>query len=170
MSEPAQSQGGRISNPSYDETNDPLASFVSEMNRAAADLGMLDTCYKNPHGLTVEGHRSTARDLLRLASKLVQDGRILPYVQTRKYVGRLEGAAGYVRYELWTNTNKLLDTEGYAGMKTGTTDAAGACLVSLGERGDDRLLVVVLGATSSDARYVDTRNLFRWAWKQRNKQ
>ena len=149
---------------------DPLPRFVAEMNRAAADLGMHDTSFKNPHGLTVDGHRSTARDLLKLASKLVQDGRILPYVQTRKHIGRLEGASGYVRYELWTNTNKLLDTQGYLGMKTGTTDAAGACLVSLAERGDERLLVVVLGATSSDARYVDTRNLFRWAWANRHEE
>jgi D-alanyl-D-alanine carboxypeptidase (penicillin-binding protein 5/6) len=140
------------------------------MNRTAADLGMNDTCYRNPHGLTVDGHRSTVRDLLQLAAKLVRDGRILPYVQTRKHIGRLEGASGYVRYELWTNTNKLLDTQGYLGMKTGTTDAAGACLVSLAERGDDRLLVVVLGATSSDARYVDTRNLFRWAWASRRRE
>jgi D-alanyl-D-alanine carboxypeptidase (penicillin-binding protein 5/6) len=160
----------RSANASNDEIADPLLLFVAEMSRTAAELGMNDTCYKNPHGLTVDGHHSTARDLLRLAAKLVQNGRILPYVQTRKYIGRLEGASGYVRYELWTNTNKLLDTAGYMGMKTGTTDAAGACLVSLGERGDGRLLVVVLGATSSDARYVDTRNLFRWAWARRKGQ
>ncbi len=158
--------GGRFAS----DNADPLPRFIAEMNRTAADLGMHDTCYRNPHGLTVDGHRSTARDLLKLAAKLVQDGRILPLVQTRKHIGRLEGASGYVRYELWTNTNKLLDTQGYLGMKTGTTDAAGACLVSLAERGDERLLVVVLGATSSDARYVDTRNLFRWAWASRHRE
>ena len=47
-----------------------------------------------------------------------------------------------------------------------STTAAGACLVSHGTRGDHPLTVVVLGAGSSDSRYVDTRNLFRWAWKQ----
>ena len=78
----------------------------------------------------------------------------------------MESASGYERYELWTNTNRLLDVDGYLGMKTGTTRAAGACLVSLSERDDRRLVAVVLGATSSDARYTDTRNLFRWAWRQ----
>jgi len=39
--------------------------------------------------------------------------------------------------------------------------------VSSGQRGDDHLLVVVLGSTSGDARYVDTRNLFRWSWRER---
>jgi D-alanyl-D-alanine carboxypeptidase (penicillin-binding protein 5/6) len=58
-----------------------------------------------------------------------------------------------------------LRTEGYDGIKTGTTNAAGACLVSTGERKERRIMVVVLGATSSDARYTDSRNLYRWAWK-----
>jgi D-alanyl-D-alanine carboxypeptidase (penicillin-binding protein 5/6) len=51
-------------------------------------------------------------------------------------------------------------------VKTGTTDAAGACLIACGERDGRELIVVVLGSTSSDARYVDARNLFRWAWSQ----
>ena len=54
--------------------------------------------------------------------------------------------------------------EGYAGVKTGTTSAAGACLVSLGRRDGRSLLIVVLGSANSDARYVDSRNLYRWAW------
>ena len=47
------------------------------------------------------------------------------------------------------------------------TSAAGACLVSTGRRGDDRLFVVVLGSAASAARYTDARNLYRWAWSQR---
>ena len=49
-------------------------------------------------------------------------------------------------------------------MKTGTTTPAGNCLVASGRRGDDHLIVVVLGSPSTDGRYVDARNLFRWAW------
>jgi len=56
--------------------------------------------------------------------------------------------------------------EGYIGVKTGTTGAAGACLVACGERDGRELVVVVLGSASSDARYVDARNLFRWAWNR----
>jgi D-alanyl-D-alanine carboxypeptidase (penicillin-binding protein 5/6) len=67
---------------------------------------------------------------------------------------------------MWKNTNRLLSIDGYHGVKTGTTTPAGACLVSSGRRGDEHLLVVVLGSTSGDARYVDTRNLFRWSWRQ----
>jgi D-alanyl-D-alanine carboxypeptidase (penicillin-binding protein 5/6) len=67
---------------------------------------------------------------------------------------------------LWENTNQLLKIEGYDGVKTGTTSAAGACLVSSAKRGDDALIVVVLGAASSDSRYIDARNLYRWGWSQ----
>jgi D-alanyl-D-alanine carboxypeptidase (penicillin-binding protein 5/6) len=45
--------------------------------------------------------------------------------------------------------------------------AAGSCLVGSGRRGEDHLLVTVLGCTSNDSRYNDTRNLFRWAWRER---
>ena len=85
---------------------------------------------------------------------------------TRQHGAKLQGPGGYERNVLWKNTNRLLAIEGYEGIKTGTTSAAGACLVSLGERDGRRLIIVVLGSASSDARYVDTRNLFRWAWSQ----
>lgn len=147
-------------------TEDSLECFVAEMNRTAEQLGMNNTTFANPHGLSASGHRTTVRDLFQLAKAIADDGRLLPYVQTRKHIGQLTGEAGYVRYELWTNTNRLLNIEGYAGMKTGTTRPAGACLVSLAERGGQRLIAVVLGSSSSDARYTDTRNLFRWAWTE----
>jgi D-alanyl-D-alanine carboxypeptidase (penicillin-binding protein 5/6) len=57
-----------------------------------------------------------------------------------------------------------LAIEGYSGVKTGTTPLAGACLVSLATREGRELIVVVLGSAAPEARYVDTRNLFRWAW------
>ena len=62
------------------------------------------------------------------------------------------------------NTNRLLGVEGYSGVKTGTTHAAGCCLAAHGERGGRGIIVVVLGSTSTESRYADTRNLFRHAW------
>jgi D-alanyl-D-alanine carboxypeptidase (penicillin-binding protein 5/6) len=52
-------------------------------------------------------------------------------------------------------------------VKTGTTRAAGECLVASGRRAGDHLIVVILGASSSDARYADARNLFRHGWLMR---
>ena len=77
------------------------------------------------------------------------------------------GPGGYEREIVWKNTNRLLAIDGYSGVKTGTTTPAGACLVAWGERDGRDLIIAVLGSTSSDARYVDARNLFRWAWQQK---
>ena len=148
------------------ETSDPLELFVSAMNQAAKELGMENTTYKNPHGLTARGHLSTAEDLAKLAHAAIQLPLYCQYINTRQHGCTLVGAGGYQRNIVWKNTNQLLGIEGYRGIKTGTTSAAGACLVSWGERGEDSCLVVVLGATSGDARYVDTRNLFRWWWRE----
>jgi D-alanyl-D-alanine carboxypeptidase (penicillin-binding protein 5/6) len=147
-------------------TEDPLSMFVAEMNETAQELGMKDTTYKNPHGLTAKGHQSTAKDLTRLAHAAIQLPRFCDYINTRKRGSTLLGPGGYQRNIVWENTNQLLGIEGYHGIKTGTTDAAGACLVSWGDHGDKSCIVVVLGSTSSDARYVDTRNLFRWWFRE----
>ena len=55
---------------------------------------------------------------------------------------------------------------GYDGIKTGSTPSAGSRLVASGHLGDRHLHVAVLGSTTDAGRYVDTRNLFRWAWRQ----
>lgn len=144
-----------------------LDGFVAEMNRQASRLSMAETHYVNPHGLTAKGHLSSARDLLTLARAALQLERFRTLVTTRQHGTRVTGSGGYQRDLVWKNTNRLLAIDGYDGVKTGTTEAAGACLVSRGERDGDALLVVVLGSTSSDARYVDARNLFRWAWRTR---
>ncbi len=153
--------------PASSASVDPLDRFVDEMNRTAAAIGMRDTHYTNPHGLTASGHVSTATDLLRLARAARQLPLFRDYVNTRQHGCTIKSTAGYTRNVVWKNTNKLLALDGYSGVKTGTTDTAGACLVSSGQRGDDELIVVVLGSITSDARYVDTRNLFRWAWSRR---
>ncbi len=80
-------------------------------------------------------------------------------VTCRQYGCEVNGIGGYKRNLKWGNTNRLLSIDGYTGLKTGTTDAAGACLVSCSQRDGRELIFVVLNATNSDARYVDARNL-----------
>jgi D-alanyl-D-alanine carboxypeptidase (penicillin-binding protein 5/6) len=156
--------GGGESSParSYD-------AFVEAMNAAAKELGMEHSKFKNTHGLTEPGHQASAADLLKLAHACMRMPLFCEVVRTRQRGYTLEGPDGYQRNILWKNTNKLLEVEGYDGVKTGTTNAAGACLVSHAVRGDRSLLMAVLGATSSDARYTDSRNLFRWAWNELDK-
>jgi serine-type D-Ala-D-Ala carboxypeptidase (penicillin-binding protein 5/6) len=161
--------GGRLKPPA-DAPNeaDPLPRFIAEMNRVAAELGLLETHFANPNGLPAPGHRSSARNLAKLASHALAEPVFAMVVSTRKHGCTLIDPKGQHRNVVWTNTNHLLDTEGYDGVKTGTTRAAGACLVASGHRGKDHLIVVVLGGSSSpDSRYPDARNLFRWAWQMR---
>ncbi len=140
--------------------------FIAAMNGAAEELGMSQSAYRNTHGLTAVGHLTTAADLFTLASAAMKIPLFAKCVGTRQRGATVTGAEGYTRDLFWKNTNRLLRIGGYQGVKTGTTNAAGCCLVSQGERDGRTRMVVVLGATSSDARYVDTRNLFRFAWQQ----
>lgn len=146
--------------------DDPLERFVAEMNRSCRRLGMRETSYCNPHGLTHAEHKASARDLIKLACAAMRLPLFRRIVATRYRAAVVEGPGGYRRRVLWKNTNRLLPIEGYAGVKTGTTSAAGACLVSCGSRGSRELIVVVLGSATSAARYVDARNLFAWSWRR----
>jgi serine-type D-Ala-D-Ala carboxypeptidase (penicillin-binding protein 5/6) len=147
--------------------SDPLPRFIAEMNRTAAELELHDTHFINPNGLTAADHRSSARDLARLTHIALQNRLFAAVVATPTHESTVADDKGQKRSIVWTNTNDLLKVEGYDGVKTGTTNAAGACLVASGHRGDDHLIIVILGAGSSDARYADVRNLFRWAWLER---
>lgn len=145
-------------------------NFIAEMNRTAQRLGLTNTIYRLPYGDggTPEDRTTTTHDLTRLAWHAMQNPLFRKYVSTRHHECNVQTPNGGTRTAAWTNTNKLLSLNaGYDGVKTGTTTQAGACLVSSGHRGNDHLFIAVLGSESSDGRYVDTRNLYRWAWQQR---
>lgn len=142
---------------------DPAAPFVAAMNREAAALKMTNTRYLDPHGLGL--NRSTPRDLAALAVAAIRNELFRSIVNTRRHSCTVTAADGTTRTVVWDNTNRLLGIEGYDGVKTGTTTAAGACLVASGRRDGTHRIVVVLGASSNDNRYIDARNLFRFAWQ-----
>jgi D-alanyl-D-alanine carboxypeptidase (penicillin-binding protein 5/6) len=158
--------GGRLAPPeaSPDEA-DPLPRFVAEMNRVARELGLEQTQFANPHGLPISGHHSSARDLAKLAALALADPTFAKIVATPKRGATVRDADGKARNVAWTNTNRLLEIEGYDGVKTGTTNAAGNCLVASGRRGGVHRIVVILGSSAADGRYAEARNLFRWAWQ-----
>ncbi len=143
---------------------DAYESFIAAMNNKAVEIGMKSTAFKNPHGLTAEGHKTTAADLAKLASLAFKQPVFRQIVGTLQHGTTVDSESGYQRNVVWKATNQLLKTEGYDGIKTGTTGAAGSCLVSTGTRDGKRLIIVVLGAPSTESRYADTRNLYRWAW------
>lgn len=162
--------GGGEEQGEKDSPNKSYDKFIEAMNAAAKELGMEHSHFDNTHGLTEETHKASAADMAKLAYALKQIPLLQKVVSTPQHGATVTGPGGYERNVLWKNTNNLLKIEGYDGVKTGTTSAAGACLVSSAKRGDDSLIVVILGAPSSDSRYVDSRNLYRWGWQQLEKQ
>jgi D-alanyl-D-alanine carboxypeptidase (penicillin-binding protein 5/6) len=142
-------------------------NFVAEMNRVAQSLGMKRTRYRIPYGDggTTADRTTTARELLMLTHAAMQNAFFREIVGTSSHASEVSQPDGSPREVRWLNTNKLLVLPGYDGVKTGGTVTAGSCLVASGHRGDRHLFVTVLGSTSDAGRYVDTRNLFRWAWK-----
>jgi D-alanyl-D-alanine carboxypeptidase (penicillin-binding protein 5/6) len=142
--------------------------FVAEMNRRAAAIGLKQTRYRSPYGDggTDQDRTTTARDLLIVARAAMRDPIFREVVGSRSHATELRQPDGAPRELRWFNTNKLLAIPGYDGIKTGETNSAGSCLVASGRRGERHLFVVVLGSTGDTARFVDTRNLFRWAWRK----
>ncbi len=139
--------------------------FVQLMNDQAKALGMKSTGYRNPEGLTAPGHTTTARDLSILASRLMQDfPDYVSYYALRKY--RYEGTPTAND----TNRNLLLFRDPTVdGLKTGHTEAAGYCLIATAKRdfpnmGSRRLLSIVLGASSENARANESQKLLNWGY------
>jgi serine-type D-Ala-D-Ala carboxypeptidase (penicillin-binding protein 5/6) len=139
--------------------------FVQLMNEQAKVLGMTKTVYKNPEGLTEAGHTTTAHDLSLLAIRLMREfPEYTPYYAIKKY--RLEGSP--VAND--SNRNLLLFRDPTVdGLKTGHTDAAGYCLIATAKRdvpnvGPRRLLSIVLGTASENARAVESQKLLNWGY------
>jgi D-alanyl-D-alanine carboxypeptidase (penicillin-binding protein 5/6) len=139
--------------------------FVQMMNAQAKVLGMNATGYKNPEGLTEPGHTTTARDLGVLASRLMQDfPEYVGYYAIKKY--RYAGTPASNE----SNRNLLLFRDpSVDGLKTGHTDAAGFCLIATAKRdapgvGSRRLLSIVLGASSENARATESQKLLNWGY------
>ena len=145
--------------------------FVKMMNEQAKALGMKSTGYKNPEGLTEPGHTTTARDLSILSVRLMND--FPDYMGTsalKKY--RYPGTPAAND----TNRNTLLFRDPTVdGLKTGHTNAAGYCMIATAKRdfpnlgaagapGSRRLLAIVLGASSENARANESQKLLNWGY------
>lgn len=133
-------------------------AFARRMNAKARSLGMRDSNFLNPHGLTEKGQFSTARDMARLALQAYRDPEIRSRVGIRRYTFRFAGG----RTKTLENTNKVLLRFPYCnGMKTGYTRASGYCLISSANAGSRHVIAVLLG--SPRATWDDTEAILRWA-------
>ncbi|MFI8719744.1 D-alanyl-D-alanine carboxypeptidase family protein [Stenotrophomonas sp. NPDC077464] len=133
-------------------------AFASLMNSYAAKIGMKDSHFVNAHGLSAEGHHTTAYDLALLGRAFVRD-----YPETYAYNKVKEFTVGNITQP---NRNLLLwRDQSVDGIKTGHTSEAGYCLMSSAQRGDQRLIAVVLGGASEKQRADDSLALLNWGFR-----
>ena len=146
-----------------------LNNFVEMMNARAAELGMTNTRFANPHGYTAPEHYSTARDLAILSREAMKDALFRKIVGAYSHIINSRMNGGMEKY----NTNRFAagsSSNRYkygTGIKTGFTNAAGQCFV--GSATDNRgvsLISVVLNSTTTnkEAKWLDTTRLMDYGF------
>ena len=140
-----------------------LSAFVGEMNAFALELWP-DSHFANPDGIDAPGHYTTLNDLITVCRQAMANETI------RKYASMATADVTYASGETnhWKNSNLMLHEssayycEAACGLKTGSTNGAGKCLVSAFETEDGYLLIGVLGGQEDKARYEDTLRLYSY--------
>jgi D-alanyl-D-alanine carboxypeptidase (penicillin-binding protein 5/6) len=137
-------------------------AFVGMMNRQAQAWGLKNTQFKNVAGLSEAGHYSSARDMALIAQHVVRD--FPEYYAT--YYSIKQYTFNNIKQD---NRNMLLGRDpSVDGMKTGYTESAGYCLIASAQRdfpnGKRRLLSVVLGTASREARASESQKLLNWGY------
>jgi D-alanyl-D-alanine carboxypeptidase (penicillin-binding protein 5/6) len=133
-------------------------AFATLMNNYAENLGMTNSHFVNATGMPDKQHYTTARDLAKLSRALITDfPDYYAWYSIRKFTYN-----GITQY----NRNKLLWRDKYVdGLKTGHTESAGFCLIASAERESMRLLSVVLGNRSEDARAQESQKLLNYGFR-----
>ena len=133
-------------------------AFADLMNQHATRLGMTHTVFHNSTGLPAEGHLTTARDLAILAQAIIRD-----YPEHYRVYSEKEFTFNKIRQP---NRNKLLWSDNTVdGLKTGYTEAAGYCMVASAKRDGQRLISVILGASSPEARARESQKLITYGMR-----
>ena len=140
-------------------------AFASLMNSYAARIGMKNSHFVNAHGLSAEGHYSSARDLALLGRAMIRE-----FPETYAYNSVKEYTVGAITQR---NRNSLLWREGSGidGIKTGHTSNAGYCLLASAKRGEQRFISIVLGIQSKSQsegfrlRETGNLNLLEWGFR-----
>ena len=134
-------------------------AFADLMNSWALQLGMNDTHFVNSHGLTADGHYTTAKDMATLAKAIITDVPNEYKIYSEKSF-KYNGIMQYNRNGLLWDKSLNVD-----GMKTGHTIAAGYSLVSSATKDGMRLISVVMGTRSDEARKVESKKLLNWGFR-----
>ena len=138
-------------------------NFASIMNQYALQLGMTGTNYINSSGLPDENHFTTANDLATLTIALINEFPEHYAIYRERHF--TYGAPGEVPKRQFNRNSLLFRDSTVDGVKTGHTDAAGYCLVASAVRGGTRLISVVMGASSEEARARESQKLLTYGFR-----
>ncbi|OUR73325.1 serine-type D-Ala-D-Ala carboxypeptidase [Methylophaga sp. 41_12_T18] len=133
-------------------------TFAQMMNQYAQQLGMFNTNYQNSTGLPGNNHFTTARDIATLSAAIIRD-----FPEHYKWYAEKEFTYNNITQH---NRNKLLwRDKSVDGLKTGHTEEAGYCLAASAKRSGMRLISVVLGTRSENARAQETQKLMNYGFR-----
>lgn len=135
-----------------------VEGFADEMNKKAAEIGAVNTCFKNPNGLDEDGHFSTAYDMALIGNYAMKNHDFAEIVGTQSANAQLVDSGTRLYF---SNHNKLLTQYKYAtGIKTGYTKATGRCLVSSADIDGMRFVICTLDAPDD---WNDHKKLYEYA-------
>ncbi|HML38582.1 MAG TPA: D-alanyl-D-alanine carboxypeptidase family protein [Bacillota bacterium] len=139
--------------------------FVENMNKRAAELGMVDTHFVNTNGLPVANHYTSAYDIALMSRELLKHEKIQDWFSVWM-TNITVGLPGKKQTELGlTNTNRLIKTyPGANGIKTGFTQEAGYCLSASAKKGDLDLIAVIMGSPASKTRFAEAAKLLDYGF------
>ena len=133
--------------------------FVEQMNNRARGLGMGDTHFVNPTGLTAEGHVTSAHDIALMSREL-----LTKHPDIRSFTTIWTDSIRNGTFDL-ANTNKLIRRyDGATGLKTGYTASAGYCISATAEREGMELIAVVMKGETADKRNADAKALLNYGF------
>lgn len=133
--------------------------FVEQMNNRARGLGMDDTHFVNPTGLTAEGHVTSAHDIALMSREL-----LTKHPDIRNFTTIWTDSIRNGTFDL-ANTNKLIRRyDGATGLKTGYTASAGYCISATAEREGMELIAVVMKGETADKRNADAKALLNYGF------
>lgn len=158
--------------PSHNDTAVAIAEHISGntedfaalMNKKAKSIGCTGTHFVTPNGLDNGlNHYSTARDLAKIAQYALKNATFRKIISTSTY--RFKSVQG-TAYQVYTTNELLNKLTGVSGMKTGFTNKAGYCFIgTIKGKNGHTYISVTLGASTSTARWNDSKKLLEYAYK-----
>lgn len=149
------------------QSDNPYQTFIDAMNDKAAELGMTNSLFENPHGLDFNGWEgnlhSTARDVAIMFAYGMKNEAFRAIVSSTATSITVTAADGTQRSCALDVHNRILGQEGNIGGKTGTTYESLSCFVgAFSQETGGEIYTVVLGAADDTARFADTLALSNW--------